>query len=118
MKNTIATPVMFRNHPIGFLITVLLTPLGVGALIFIYWYLSNKTTKLSVSDGKVFYEVGLFSKAVTDVDVNAIRSMRIKQTFAERIFGVGSLSIYTAGDKPEIRIKGIRNPLVVKELLV
>ena len=117
MNNLIASPVMFRNHPLGFLINLVLCLTGIGILIFIYWYYSNKTTKLSRFDDKIIYESGIIARNTVDTKISNIKSIKVKQSICERLFNVGTLSIYTAGDRAEIRIKGIKNPMQIKNIL-
>ena len=47
-----------------------------------------------------------------------IRSVKVNQSFFQRIFGVGDLEIYSSGDEPEIVVSGMPNPLHLKELLI
>ena len=41
----------------------------------------------------------------------------IFKTFFDRIFGVGSIEIYTAGDSPEIVAKGLPDPNRISEII-
>ena len=41
----------------------------------------------------------------------------MKQSFFNRIFGVGAIEIYTAGDNPEIIAAGLPDPNKVRELI-
>ena len=113
-----ANPVMFRNNPIGFLIAVLLIgAFGLGILILLYWYLMCKSTKLSVYDNEVLYEKGLLSKERSEVNISSIRTIKVKQSFFNRIFGVGTIEIYTAGDNPEFVAVGLPDPNEVRDLI-
>ncbi|HBX37014.1 MAG TPA: hypothetical protein DEG76_06910 [Pseudohongiella sp.] len=111
-------PAMFKNNPIGFVISVLLIPVfGVGILILLWWYLQTKAARLTVTDTEIIYETGLLNKEHSEVSLQSIRTVRVKQSFFDRIFGVGTIAIYTAGDNPEIIAKGMPDPNRIRELV-
>lgn len=111
-------PAMFRNNPVGFIISVLLIPaFGVGLLILLWWRLQSKASKLSVYENEILYEKGLLSKERSEVNISSIRAVKVKQTFFDRIFGVGTVEIYTAGDNPEIVARGMPDPNKIRELI-
>ena len=111
-------PPMFRNNPFSFIITILLIfAFGLGILIFLIWYLKCKSTKITVSNDELEFEKGLLSKERIEIKLNMIRSVKVNQSFVQRIFGVGDLEIYSSGDEPEIVVYGMPNPLHLKELL-
>jgi uncharacterized membrane protein YdbT with pleckstrin-like domain len=112
-----ANPPMFKNHPLGFVLSILLIPLAVGILILLYWHLQNKSSRLSVTRDHVLYEKGLLSKERSEVDIDGIRSVKVKQSFANRIFGTGTIELYTSGDNPEIVAKGMPDPNKVREII-
>jgi len=111
-------PVMFKNNPLGFIITLILIPaLGLGLLIFLVWHLKNKASKLIVTDKEVLFEKGLLSKERSEVNISSIRTVKIKQSFFNRIFGTGTIELYTAGDSPEIVAAGMPDPNKIRELV-
>ena len=113
-----ANPVMFRNNPVGFLFAIILiAAFGLGILILLWWFLQCKSTKLSVYDNEILFEKGLLSKERSEVNISSIRSIKVKQSFFNRIFGVGTIEIYTAGDSPEFIASGLPDPNKVRELI-
>lgn len=112
-----ANPVMFKNNPLGFILTLILVPVGIGILIFLWWHLQNKSSKLTVTNQSVLFEKGLFSKERSEVDIDGIRTVKVLQTFSNRIFGTGTIELYTSGDNPEIVAKGMPDPNRVRELI-
>jgi uncharacterized membrane protein YdbT with pleckstrin-like domain len=48
--------------------------------------------------------------------LSSIRSVRIKQSLFQRLFGTGDISIFTAGDAPELIADGMPDPARVREL--
>lgn len=111
-------PVMFKNNPLGFIITLLLIPVfGIGLIILLVWHLQNKASKLTVTENEVLYEKGLLSKNRCEISISGVRTVRIQQSFLNRIFGTGTIELYTAGDRPEITAKGMPDPNKVRELI-
>ncbi|WP_233208713.1 PH domain-containing protein [Zhongshania marina] len=110
-------PAMFRNNPLGFILAVILIPAAIGILILLFWYLKCKSTRLEINDNEVILEQGLLSKERTELNVSGIRTVKIKQSFFNRLFGVGTVSIFTAGDSPEIQAHGMPKPEVFRELV-
>ena len=113
-----AHPVMFKNNPIGFILSLLLIPIfGVGIIILLIWHLKNKASKLSIINNEILYEKGLLSKERSEINMSSVRTTKIKQSFFNRIFGVGAVEIYTAGDTPEIVATGMPDPNKIRELI-
>ena len=110
-------PAMFRSKPLGFILAVILIPAAIGILILMVWYLRCKSTKLEINGNEVVLEQGLLSKERTELSVSGIRTVKINQSFFNRLFKVGTVSIYTAGDNPEIQAAGMPRPEVFRELV-
>jgi uncharacterized membrane protein YdbT with pleckstrin-like domain len=100
-------PAMFRAHP--FLFTLLLISV-VGLIAIGVWWLRAKGERLALSDREVLMERGLLSKQRTEIALSSIRSVRITQTFGQRIFDVGNVELFSAGDIAEIAIKSMPRP--------
>lgn len=111
-------PAMFKNNPIGFIGALLLVPVfGLGLLILLWWYLLCKASTLTVKENDILYEKGLLSKSRVEFGIAGVRTVRVNQSFSDRIFGVGTIQIYTSGDQPEIEVKGMPDPNRVRELI-
>lgn len=111
-------PSMFKNEPISFIISiVLIAAFGLGLLLLLVWYLRVKSTRLIVTSGNVTLERGLLSKERSEVSLESIRTVKVKQSFFNRIFGVGAIELYTAGDTPEITVKGMPDPNKIREIV-
>lgn len=111
-------PAMFRNHPLGFILSLLLiAAFGLGILILMYWFLKCKATRLDFAGNDLILERGLLSKERTEVNVETVRTVNVKQSFFNRVFGVGTIAIFTAGDNAEIQVEGIPRPHDLRELI-
>jgi uncharacterized membrane protein YdbT with pleckstrin-like domain len=111
-------PSMFRNQPVWFVITCLLSIVIVGLIIFLIWWLKCKGTTLTISDVRTTLRKGILSKSITEVWHQDVRNVQLNQTFLQRIFDVGSIGISSSGQSGlEILVKGIPEPSRVKALI-
>ena len=110
-------PVMFKNNPIGFLLSLILIPAVLGLLILLIWYLQCRSSKLEIRDGEILFEQGLLAKERSEVSTKNVRTVKVKQSVLNRIFGVGTVAIYTAGDSPEILANGFPDINRVSDLI-
>lgn len=111
-------PAMFKNHPFGFIVSIILIPaFGLGILILLYWYLQTKSVRLRISGDDIELERGLLRKSRTDLDLRKIRSVHVDQGLLQRIFGVGTMEVYTTGDEPEFKLYGMSNPNDVRNYI-
>ncbi len=116
-QNYAEHPSMFRNKPFGFILSLLLIPVVIGVIILVVWYLKCRSTKLEINGDEIILEQGLHSKDRTELNTSSIRTVKISQSLMNRLFGVGTLSIFTAGDTPEIQVDGMPRPEVFRELV-
>ncbi len=112
-----ANPSLVRMYPFGTILAVLLIPVGVGILLLLYWYLQTKADKLIIKDDEIVWIHGLISKQYTEINMSSVRTVRISQSLFQRIVNAGNVEIYTAGDNPEVVIKGLPNPDQIREFI-
>jgi uncharacterized membrane protein YdbT with pleckstrin-like domain len=113
-----AHPAMFRAHPFWFILCILLIPaFGIGIIILLWWYIKTRATALTVTDDDIMYEKGILSKDRTSVSLRHVRAVRVTQGFINRILGVGTVEISTAGDEPEFEVKDMPDPHEIREAI-
>ena len=111
-----ASPAMFRNHPLAFVgAVILIAAFGLGILILLYWYIKVRSVRLTITGDLIHLSQGIFSKSQTDIDVQEIRSVSVRQGFWQRIFGVGLIEVFTTGDQPEFSLDGMPDPNFVRD---
>ncbi len=111
-----ASPAMFRNHPLAFVGAVMLiAAFGLGILILLYWYIKVRSVRLTITGDLIHLSQGIFSKSQTDIDVQEIRSVSVRQGFWQRVFGVGLIEVFTTGDQPEFSLDGMPDPNFVRD---
>lgn len=111
-------PSMFRNHPVAFCGTCLLCIVGIGLIIFLFWWIQCKGTTLTVTRDYTRLRKGILSKSITEVWHRDVRNVQLNQTFFQRLFDVGTLGISSAGQSGiEISVSGLPDPDGVKALI-
>ena len=110
-------PAMFRNNPLGFIGAIILVPLIIGIVILLVWWLRCKSIRMSFVGNDLVLEKGLLSKDRTELNVASIRTVNVYQSFFNRLFDVGKISIFTAGDEPEMEVAGLPQPNELRELI-
>ena len=114
----VASPSMFRNHPLGFIGALLLSPLVIGLVIFLVWYLRARSTELTVTNLRTRLHQGWLSRSITEVWHRDIRNVQLTQTFAQRILGTGRIGISSSGQSGiEIDVSGLRDPDEIKAMI-
>ena len=113
-----AHPAMFRAHPFWFILFVLLiAAFGLGLIILLYWYIKTRATALTITDHELMYERGILSKDRLSVSLRHVRSVEVEQSFVNRILGVGTIEVSTAGDEPEFTVEDLPDPHEVREAI-
>jgi len=112
-------PAMFKNRPIGFIITLLLCPLyGVGLLIFLIWWLKCIGTTLIVTSRETIVKRGILSKHTNEIRHSDVRNIQISQSLFQRLFNVGNIGVSSAGQGGiEILVRGLRRPNDIKDII-
>jgi len=112
-------PSMFRNRPVGFVLSVILIPvLGLGLLILVIWWLDCLGTTLTVTTKRTTLRRGILSKKTNDVWHRDVRNIQVKQGILQRLLGVGTIGISSAGQGDvEIAVNGMPNPEKVRRFI-
>jgi len=113
-----ANPSMFRNHPIWFIVLVLLSLVIIGLPFLIGWWLECKGATITVSDERTMVRRGILSKSTNEVWHRDVRDVRVSQTLLQRVLGVGQVEISSAGQSGvEIKVAGIPNPDKIRSII-
>ncbi|MEM9222462.1 MAG: PH domain-containing protein [Pseudomonadota bacterium] len=111
------SPTMFADEPGRFLLACLLIPFVVGIVWLGWWYIANRTTIVTVDDERVSMRKGILSKKSIEVEMSSIRTVRVDQTFFDRVFNCGILRVYTSGDRPDLEQSGLPDPARLRTVL-
>jgi uncharacterized membrane protein YdbT with pleckstrin-like domain len=86
-------------------------------LWLLVWYVSTKMDHLAIKEDEIVWSHGLISKQYTEISLSSVRTTRVKQTLMQRIMDAGDVMIFTAGDRPELYIRGLPEPHRIRELI-
>ncbi len=139
MAGTVVRP-SFKFIQIGFVVVILLVIaaavvhyeylrpqqqppwLPILAALFILWPIAKaiqrQFTKLVIEGEKLYYETGGLSKQTRIIQMHKIQDVRVHQSFGQRLFGVGDLSIETAGEASRLTIHNIDGPRALAEQIL
>ena len=128
-----ANPPVFRNNPMIFAACVaalviaaslsadvpqLLLAVSAGCiLVWLFLFLISKSQRLIVTGEEVRFEKGILAKARTELSLKSVRSIKVNQSFFQRILGVATVEFFSAGDIAEISVKGLPDPHRIRELV-
>ena len=102
-----------------FIIGIPLTFLfGVGLLVILYAILDRNTKLYTLTNKRVMSKAGIISRKIHEVGVKDIRNINVKQGILERLFGLGTVEIASAGTGgAEVTFIGIRDPMRARDLI-
>jgi uncharacterized membrane protein YdbT with pleckstrin-like domain len=73
-------------------------------------HLRNRLTKMTILDDRLRYETGLLSRTTRTILISRVQDVTVHQRVGQRIFGVGDLSIETAGEASRLTVSQIDRP--------
>jgi uncharacterized membrane protein YdbT with pleckstrin-like domain len=77
-----------------------------------------RNTHYRVSNQRIVIQHGVLSRSLEEIDMRSIDDIEFQQSFIERLFGIGEVSIVST-DKvaPKMILHGIHDPLKIRELI-
>jgi uncharacterized membrane protein YdbT with pleckstrin-like domain len=93
--------------------------LPIASLFILLWplkrHLQRQTVKLTFAGDKLRYETGLASKTMRIIQLSKVQDVRVVQSFWQRMFGVGDISIETAGESSRLVVENLDRPRELAE---
>lgn len=95
---------------------------AVGALWWLVWWAApHRWVKLTITNKRTIRQEGIVVRKTSEVLHDHIRNVKIEQSVLERLLGVGSISIDSAGGSEtqlvEIEMKHVPQPYRIKQIL-
>jgi uncharacterized membrane protein YdbT with pleckstrin-like domain len=73
-------------------------------------HLRNRLTKMTILNDRLRYETGLLSRTTRTILISRVQDVTVHQRVGQRVFGLGDLSIETAGEASRLTISQIDRP--------
>ena len=93
--------------------------LPIASLFILLWpikrHLQRQTVKLTIAGDKLRYETGLASKSMRIIQLPKVQDVRVLQSLGQRMFGVGDISIETAGENSRLVVENLDRPRELAE---
>jgi uncharacterized membrane protein YdbT with pleckstrin-like domain len=93
--------------------------LPIVSLLVLLWpikrHLQRQTVKLTLAGDKLRFETGLAAKSMRIIQLPKVQDVRVLQSFGQRIFGVGDISIETAGENSRLVVENLDRPRELAE---
>lgn len=117
-----AEETIFEVSPLkrGFLkewiLGILLFVVLVGIYFLIKIWIQTKYTVYRLTTERFLLRKGFISRRHEEIEIFRIKDVSATQSFWERIFGVGTVTIWSTDDStPKLELVGLRNPVKIKE---
>ncbi len=93
--------------------------LPIAAAFLLLWpikhHVQRQTVTITIAGDKLRYETGVFSKSTRIIQLPKVQDVRVVQSFGQRIFGVGDISIETAGEHSALVVENLDQPRQLAE---
>lgn len=104
-------------EPLGAYNFVYIVPALV--VLFTAWrQFELRFTTLTVAAGKLRYESGMLSKSTRTMEIHKVQDVRVDQSIMQRMTGIGSISIETAGDSSRLTMHNVDRPQQVADRIL
>lgn len=95
---------------------ILVLAYGLGLLVLLIAIIHRKCKVFTITNKRIKSKTGILSRSINEVFINDIRSVNLQQGFFERLFGLGTVNIGSAGTAGiEISFEEISEVTNVKE---
>jgi len=97
---------------------IILIPFIIGIFIILYAVLDQRCRVFTLTNRRVMSKWGIISRKTREVAIRDIRNINMSQGILERIFGLGSIEIGSAGTAGiEVKFTGVAKPTSVRDLV-
>lgn len=111
-------PKMWRAHPVGLIISVLLIPVGIGALVLLFWWLSTYSRELIITEERTRKRTGILSNNTSELEHADVKNIQVEQGPIQNLMGTGTLRLSSAAQSGlEIKIDSIEGPEEIRDLI-
>lgn len=87
--------------------------LPISAALLLYAYLKIRSTEMGVTSKRVIRKTGVIMRDTSEIRLNKVESVSVKQGFLGRMFGYGDVIISGSGGNDAV-MKGVKDPLAFR----
>ncbi|HUQ94691.1 MAG TPA: PH domain-containing protein [Bryobacteraceae bacterium] len=91
---------------------------GIMLLSAAVKHIRTRFTTLEIVGDRMKYESGMLSRTTRSMPLQKIQDVTVRQTFGQRLLGLGDLIIETAGEQSQLTIREINSPRVAAEQIL
>jgi uncharacterized membrane protein YdbT with pleckstrin-like domain len=81
-------------------------------------WVRTRFTRAIISTDRLRYQTGIASKSTRTIQLSKVQDVRVDQSFGQRFFGVGNLSIETAGETGRLTIPNVDRPQTIADQIM
>lgn len=81
-------------------------------------HMKRRFVTLDLIGDRLKYSAGMASKTERSIPLHKVQDVTVKQTFFQRLMGLGDISLETAGDASRLTMEEIDAPRVVAETIL
>ncbi len=86
----------------------------IAPVLILLWPVSRairrRFTRAVITGDRLRYESGFMSKSTRTIQLSKVQDVRVDQSLPQRMFGIGDLSIETAGETSRLAIQNVDAP--------
>ena len=113
--------IYLKYYLIGIILLLLPFPIAfraIGIIPILIAELLKRGNRYIITTERVIHEYTFLSRSIRTAPYSQIQDIHLTQSFAERLVGIGTININTAGGpEMEVIFKGVKKPLQVKKLI-
>lgn len=87
--------------------------LPISAMLLMYAWLKIRSTEMGITSKRVIRKSGVIMRDTSEIRLNKVESVSVKQGFLGRIFGYGDVIISGSGGNDAV-MKRVKDPLVFR----
>ena len=88
-------------------------------VLVLFWplvrWLRRSMAKAIMTGDRLRYETGLAAKSTRTIQLHKVQDVRVDQSMMQRMFGVGDVSIETAGESSRLTLFNVDKPQALAE---
>ncbi len=73
-------------------------------------WIKRSMKKATITGDRLRYETGFTSKSTRTIQLTKVQDVRVDQGLGQRMFGVGNISIETAGEASRLTLENVDSP--------